>query len=215
MRIVSAVLMLGLCLFSAACGEEAAAPTSTPEPSAPSPVASPAKTKATTRAASKPPAAKADPDAACDATLKAEDRLITVRGANGPLAVTRESTAAEVAAAVKALRTATQTNVRSVKTARALTTDTAVRAALADLIAARNAVITLLDATGTDVTKKNAALNTGAESVAVEVAGRRLRRLRRLTGPLESAGCGLRSPVTTRTRRHGPWQRRSPRTGTR
>jgi hypothetical protein len=124
------------------------------------------------RTSAKPavPDRKSDPNAACDAASKAEDRLYPILEANGPLKVGNAAPAAEVAAAVAALRTGIQANVRSMSTARGLTTDADVRAALADLITARTAVIALLNAAGTDGKKKNAALNT-ADDV---VAGRKL-----------------------------------------
>jgi len=109
--------------------------------------------------------AKADPEAACDATSKADDRLLAINGVNGP-AVGSTATPAEVTAAVAALRAGYQANVKAVRSARGLTSDADVRAALADLITARNAVIAQLDAAGADAKKKNAALFTAAEASA-------------------------------------------------
>ncbi|MBW6435135.1 hypothetical protein KZ829_15450 [Actinoplanes hulinensis] len=192
MRSTLAVLALGACLLTAACGETAepvlvspgtseiavAAPvTSTP----PSPsVSSPEPMTSKSRKASASPSAskrspspkpatadpKSDPNAACDATGKAEDRLYEVAAANGPMAVGDDATPAEVTAAVAALRSGYQANVRAVAKARGLTTDKDVRAALADQIAARKAVIALLDKAGADVDKKNAALYTAADAQA-------------------------------------------------
>jgi hypothetical protein len=98
--------------------------------------------------------------------MKAEDRLSAVKEDNGPVAVTGASSPAEVTAAVQALRAATRSDVQAVTGARALTTDAGVRAALAGLISARNAMITLLDAAGADAAEKDAALNTPAEYLA-------------------------------------------------
>ncbi|GGN64395.1 hypothetical protein GCM10010112_24550 [Actinoplanes lobatus] len=187
MRSTLAVLALGGCLLTAACGETAepvlvspgtsaiaagapatSEPVSSPEPETskpkskkPSPSASASKRSPSPKPTTA--AAKSDPEAACDATMKAEDRLNTVKEANGPLAVGDDATPAEVAAAVAALRTGVQANVQAVTKARGLTTDTDVRAALADLIAARKAMIALLNKAGTDAGKKNATLNTVAE----------------------------------------------------
>jgi hypothetical protein len=156
--------------------------TSAPEPAASAPKSEPHKDASPTasvrsaapssrpkRKSSPKPAAsdrKSDPDAACDAAAKADDRLYPIRAANGPAKVGDDASAAEVAAAVQALITGHQANVRAVTSARGLTTDAEVRAALADLIAARKAVIALLNAAGTDAKKKNAALNTPDELVA-------------------------------------------------
>ncbi|MEU4161992.1 hypothetical protein [Actinoplanes sp. NPDC026670] len=195
MKSTLAVLVLGMCLFTAACGDEAefvAAPPSAAAPATPAtPSATPAAASATPvkatspSAAAKSPkpttakaspkpttAAKADPEAACDATMKAENRLYTNREANGPLAVGDDATPAEVTAAVRALRAGTQSNIQAVRKARSLTTDKKVRAALADLIAARTAVVALLDAAGDDVDKKDAALFTADEAMATSTLWR-------------------------------------------
>ncbi|GGN13560.1 hypothetical protein FHR83_003752 [Actinoplanes campanulatus] len=188
MRSTLAVLALGACLLTAACGETAepvlvspgtseiavAAPATSEPASSSKPVTSKSRKASASPSASKrspspkPTTAdpKSDPNAACDATGKAEDRLYEVAAANGPLAVGDDAAPAEVTAAVAALRSGYQANVQAVTKARGLTTDKDVRAALADQIAARKAVIALLDKAGADGEKKNAALYTAADAKA-------------------------------------------------
>ncbi|GAA0433034.1 hypothetical protein Aca07nite_02620 [Actinoplanes capillaceus] len=192
MRSTLAVLALGACLLAAACGEASepvlvspgtsevavAAPATSQPASPPEPVTSKSKKASASPSASKrspspkPTTAdpksdpKSDPNAACDATGKADDRLYEVAAANGPLAVGDDAAPAEVTAAVAALRSGYQANVQAVTKARGLTTDRDVRAALADQIAARKAVIALLDKAGADGEKKNAALYTAADAKA-------------------------------------------------
>ncbi|GID97855.1 hypothetical protein ACFQFC_24750 [Amorphoplanes digitatis] len=194
MRNTLAVLALGVCLLTAACGQDAdpaaAPPAAIPpsdsapaSPSQPAPTGTPAASKsaaapATTspkrsataspskrKSSPKPTAtdARSDANAACDATFKSDDRLTAVKEANGPLKVNKGSSEAEIAAAVKALRAGYQADIQAVTGARRLTTDADVRDALSALIASRKAVVGLLDSAGSDLTKKNAALNTVAE----------------------------------------------------
>jgi hypothetical protein len=185
MKSVLAGLALSTCLLVTACGGQepilvepasiAADGPSLPAPVSPGPVVSgtagktakPAASTSPTKrvSSSKPAASKAsrDPEAACRAASKALDRLYVVRGQNSLLVVGNGATPEEVAASVAALLAATRVQIADLIVARGLTSDAEVRGALADLIASQKAVVTLLEAAGTDVDKKNATYFTVAE----------------------------------------------------
>jgi hypothetical protein len=180
MRSVLTGLALATCLLATACGGQEPllvepAPIASAGPLLPAPVVSdaadatvkPAASKSPSKriTSSKPAAPKAprDPEAACRAALKAIDRLSVIRERNSLLVVGSDATPEEVATSVAELLAATRIFIAGLEAARDLTSDAEVRGAVADMIASQEAVVTMLEAAGTDVDKKNATYFTVAE----------------------------------------------------